>query len=66
MTLEQLRKNSGLKAIYISKQLGISRRQYRNYELGINKPTLARIDKLARMLGVTFEEIQQILEGKKC
>lgn len=67
MTLKNIRLESGLKIIYIAKELGISRVQYRNYELGIHKPPIQRIDKLSQLFNRSYEQIEKAWEeGKKC
>lgn len=67
MTLKHIRLKSGLKINHIAEQLEISRVQYRNYELGIHKPPLRRMDMLARIFGISYEELEKAWEeGKRC
>lgn len=64
MTLEQMRKDSGLKAYKIAELLEVSRMQYRNYETGRVNMKLSRVEKLAEIFNVDPLEIYKALEKK--
>ena len=57
MNLTELRKNSGLKANYIAKQLNISRVQLYNLESGKYKISLDKIVKFSEVYRKPAEEI---------
>lgn len=61
MTLEQLRKESGIKAYKIAERLKISREQYRNLEKGLYKLNNFKIEKLCEVFSKDKAEIIQTI-----
>jgi putative transcriptional regulator len=57
MKLEQMRKESGLKAYKIAEFLKISRIQYRNLEKGLYNFSSEKIEKLSEVFGKEKDEI---------
>lgn len=65
MTLEQLRKKSGLKAYAIADGTGISRQQYRKYEIGKAKPPKERVKALASIFQVSTQQIEEMVKARE-
>ena len=57
MKLLQLRKSLGLSQENITKKMGVTRQTILNWETGISSPTLTNAVKLAKILGVTVNEL---------
>lgn len=60
MTLEQLRKTSGLKAYKVAEMIGVSRIQLRNYETGKYKMKPVIREKLSEIYGVNIEKLSKL------
>ncbi len=65
-----MRKNAGLTQMELANSLGISYQAVSNWERGISMPDISNLGALAKMLGVTVDEIigddkiSSIIEGK--
>ncbi len=65
MTLRDLRIKKGLNQTELAKLVGVSNRVISHYETGRARPSLDVIIKLAKVLGVSVEEIYEALPKKK-
>lgn len=55
--LKDLRKQFGYTQKYISEKLGIAYQSYQAYETGMTVPTLQNFIKLAKLYGVSYEDL---------
>jgi len=55
--LKTLRKNAGLTQTELAEQLGVSQVTIVHYEQGKKKPEMDKVPKLAKILGVSIEEL---------
>lgn len=60
MNLKPLRIKSGLSQEYLGRQLGVSRNTVKNWEDGVTEPTLSMCKKIARIFGVTVDELTEV------
>lgn len=65
MTLKELRQNKGLTQTEVAQLIGKSNRIISHYETGRVIPPLEVAVKLAKVLGVSVEEIYEALPKKK-
>lgn len=63
MNLRQLRKDSGLKAEKIAKELGVSRRQLYNYEKSPSIISEDKLNKMCKLYKKTKEEMIKIINS---
>lgn len=61
MTLRDVRRKSGIKAMRIAKELGISRIQLYNLENGKNNFSDDKIVKLSEVYGMSKKEIEHLI-----
>lgn len=47
----------GLSQVELAQKIGIDQRAISNYEIGLRKPRIARIPKIARALNVSIDEL---------
>lgn len=55
--LKDLRKQFGYTQTYVAQQIGITCQSYQAYEWGITVPTLQNFIKLAKLYGVSLDEL---------
>ncbi|EKF49503.1 XRE family transcriptional regulator [Thermosipho africanus H17ap60334] len=65
MTLRDLRVKKGLNQTELAKLVGVAQRTISAYEIGQARPSLDVIIKLAKVLGVSVEEIYEALPKKE-
>lgn len=59
MTLKEMRVSKGLMSAFVSKQLGITYRQFKRIEDGEGYLTIERIKLLAKLYNVKMSEIEE-------
>ncbi|WP_160688389.1 helix-turn-helix transcriptional regulator [Clostridium sp. C2-6-12] len=62
MNLEQMRKESGIKAYKIAEKLGVSRIQFRNLEKGLYNISDDKVEKLSEVYEKSKAEIEQAIK----
>jgi len=55
--LQRLREKAELRQIDLAADVGVSASSYRNYEMGVFSPTVPTLRRLAKVLGVDFNEL---------
>jgi len=55
--LKKIREQKGMTQEYLAEIIGISDRQIRNYEGGVQGPTFGNLEKLAKVLGVRIRDL---------
>ena len=60
MNLRELRKNAGLSQTAVAKKLNVDQAAISNWERGINPPLKKYHKKLAKLYGVSKEQISEI------
>ena len=55
--LVECRKKSGLKAFFVAEQLGVKRQALYLYEQGRRNPSIANLEKLADLYGVSVNDL---------
>lgn len=56
-SIKQLREAADMSQEYLARQLAVSRATVANWEAGINEPTAKNIKKLAKVFGLTTDEL---------
>ena len=62
MRLLSLRTSAGWSQEFVARQMGVSRQTVMNWEDGKSVPMADKAVKLARMFGVTVEELMEVSE----
>jgi transcriptional regulator with XRE-family HTH domain len=65
LTLKELRERKNLSQIDLARLIGVSQQVISHYETGRARPSLDVIVKLAKVLGVSIEEIYEALPKKE-
>ena len=63
--LKLLRKEKGLNQEDVANEIGVSRSQYSNIEIGNANPSIEVLIKLLKLLGVSFEELYGLVQSKR-
>lgn len=63
LKLKQIRKESGIKVVKIAEMLGITRRHYYDLEKGSTPFTNDKIQKLARVFGVDYSYLKEVISN---
>ena len=57
ITIRAARVNAGLKQTDVASAMNVSRETVRNWEKGVTKPTIDKVEHLCNLLGVTYDDI---------
>lgn len=60
MQLKKLRNNAGLSQEFVARHLNVSRITVKNWENGRTVPTADKAVQIARLFGITVEELMEV------